>query len=105
MSRSVEHGERASRIDAAERFETRSFAADIGMLPRRTPYRSPQSNGMAEAFVKTFKRDYVRLNPMPDAQSVLSQLHAWFSDYNRVHPHSALQYRSPDQQATGAPLS
>jgi len=77
--------------------ETRSFATDIGMLPRRTPYRSPQSNGMAESFVKTFKRDYVRLNPTPDAQSVLSQLHAWFSDYNRVHPHSALQYRSPDE--------
>jgi putative transposase len=77
--------------------ETRSFAADIGLVPRRTPYRSPQSNGMAEAFVKTFKRDYVRVNPTPDAPTVLAQLSAWFADYNAVHPHSALRYRSPDE--------
>jgi len=43
--------------------DTRAFAADIGLIPRRTPYRSPQSNGMAESFVKTFERDYVRCNP------------------------------------------
>jgi hypothetical protein len=51
--------------------ETRAFAGDIGMIPSRTPYRSPQSNGMAEALVKTFKRDYVRVNPTPDAPTVL----------------------------------
>jgi putative transposase len=45
--------------------ETRAFARDIGMIACRTPYRSPQSNGMAEAFVKTFKRDYFAVNPTP----------------------------------------
>jgi putative transposase len=30
---------------------------------------SPESNGMAEAFVKTFKRDYIRINPLPDART------------------------------------
>ena len=40
--------------------ETRSFARDIGLEPRTTPIESPQSNGMAEAFVRTIKRDYVR---------------------------------------------
>jgi hypothetical protein len=29
----------------------------------------PESNGMAEAFVKTFKRDYVRIHEIPDAVS------------------------------------
>jgi putative transposase len=29
---------------------------------------------MAEAFVRTLKRDYVRVSPIPDAQSVLRQL-------------------------------
>ena len=52
---------------------------------------------MAEAFVKTLKRDYVRINPTSDAATVLAQLRSWFSDYNLVHPHSALQYRSPDE--------
>ena len=32
-------------------------ARDIGLEPRTTPLESPQSNGMAEAFVRTIKRD------------------------------------------------
>jgi putative transposase len=43
--------------------ETIAFAYAIGLVPCFTPVRSPESNGIAEAFVKTFKRDYVRLNP------------------------------------------
>jgi putative transposase len=38
---------------------TRLFARQIGLQPVTTPVRSPQSNGMAECFVKTIKRDYV----------------------------------------------
>jgi putative transposase len=75
--------------------ETRKFAREIGLLPRTTPIESPQSNGMAEAFVKTFKRDYARVRPCPDAAAVLRQLDAWFAHYNTVHPHKALGYRSP----------
>jgi putative transposase len=37
--------------------DTREFGRDNGLLPRRTPFRSPQSSGMAAAFVKRFKRD------------------------------------------------
>jgi hypothetical protein len=36
----------------------------------RTPRESPQSNGMAEAFVRTIKR--VRVSPRPDAETVIS---------------------------------
>ena len=50
---------------------------------------------MAEAFVKTFKRDYARVSAKPDAASVLRQLVSWFEHYNSVHPHKALGYRSP----------
>ena len=65
------------------------------MAPYTTPIESPQSNGMAEAFVKTFKRDYARVSSRPDAASVLRQLDGWFEHYNTVHPHKALGYRSP----------
>jgi putative transposase len=75
--------------------ETRKLAREIGLLPRTTPIESPQSNGMAEAFVKTLKRDYARVRPRPDAASVLRQLDGWFEHYNAVHPHKALGYRSP----------
>lgn len=39
--------------------DTKTLLKDIGLEQRSTPVRSPESNGMAEAFVKTFKRDYV----------------------------------------------
>ena len=66
--------------------ETRKFARDIGLLPLTTPVESPQSNGMAEAFVRTFKRDYVAVNPKPDAATVLKSLPVWFKHYNELHP-------------------
>jgi putative transposase len=53
---------------------TRDFARAVGLEPRTTPLQSLQSNGMAEAFVRTFKGDYVRVNPLPDAHSLISKL-------------------------------
>ena len=75
--------------------DTRQFAREVGLAPRTTPFQTPQSNGMAEAFVRTFKRDYVRVSPCPTAEAVLHQLPGWFAHYNEVHPHKALGYRSP----------
>ena len=75
--------------------ETIYFAIGLGLVPCFTPVRSPQSNGMAEALVRTMKRDYARVNPIPDARTVLEDLPRWFDHYNAVHPHSALRYQSP----------
>ena len=75
--------------------DTRSFAREIGLEPLTTAIRSPQSNGMAEAFVKTFKRDYVERMDRSDAVTVIRQLSAAFEHYNDVHPHSALKMLSP----------
>ena len=50
---------------------------------------------MAEAFVKTFKRDYAYLNEPRTAAPVLAQLPAWFADYNEFHPHKGLKMKSP----------
>ena len=57
--------------------------------------RSLEINGMAEAFVNTFKRDYVRIHARPDAATVLAQLPGWFEDYNERHPHKGLRMKSP----------
>ena len=75
--------------------ETRQFAGQLNLMPCFTPVKSPESNGLAEAFVKTFKRDYVRVNPLPNALTVLRLLDRWFKDYNENHPHSRLGMRSP----------
>jgi putative transposase len=75
--------------------KTRAFASDIGLKPLTTPVCSPQSNGMAESFVKTMKRDYVAFMPKPDAATAVRNLAVAFEHYNDKHPHSALKYRSP----------
>ena len=41
--------------------ETLEFAAALALVPCFTPVRSPESNGVSEAFVKTLKRDYARI--------------------------------------------
>jgi putative transposase len=54
--------------------ETRVFASQLNLVPCFTPVASPESNGMSEAFVKTLKRDYLRISPAPDASSALDQI-------------------------------
>ncbi len=75
--------------------QTRSYGSDWGFDVRTTPAYSPESNGMAEAFVKLFKRDYVHANELWTAEAVLRRLAEWFEDYNRNHPHSGLKMQSP----------
>jgi len=75
--------------------ETRRIARDLGLKPINTPVCSPQSNGMAESFVNTFKRDYVSRMNLQDARTVLAQLPSAFEHFNEVHPHSSLKMKSP----------
>ena len=75
--------------------ETRRVARSLGLTPVNTPVCSPQSNGMAESFVNTFKRDYVSRMDLSDARTVLAQLPAAFEHFNEVHPHSSLKMKSP----------
>lgn len=75
--------------------DTRNVARGLGLKPVNTPVCSPQSNGMAESFVNTFRRDYVSRMNLADAQTVMAQLPAAFEHFNEVHPHSALKMRSP----------
>ena len=75
--------------------ETIEFGQQLGLILCFTPVRSPQSNGMAEAFVKTFKRDYAYINDRPDAKTVMGCLNDWFNDYNEYHPHKGLKLKSP----------
>lgn len=77
--------------------DTVQFARGLGFEVCTTPSYSPQSNGMAEAFVKTFKRDYVWLADLSNAKLVMEKLNQWFEDYNEHAPHQGLKMRSPRQ--------
>lgn len=75
--------------------ETRQFARMLGLEPKNTAVRSQESNGIAESFVKTIKRDYISIMPKPDGLTAAKNLAEAFEHYNEWHPHSALGYRSP----------
>ncbi|ELM8953798.1 IS3 family transposase [Escherichia coli] len=75
--------------------EIRQFARMLGLEPKNTAVRSPESNGIAESFVKTIKRDYISIMPKPDGLTAAKNLAEAFEHYNEWHPHSALGYRSP----------
>ena len=90
-------------IFAAHR--TLEIALALNLVPCFTPVESPESNGMAEAFVKTFKRDYVRVGLVPDAAAALLLVDSWMEDYNTVHPHSRLGYRSPREYILSQPAA
>ena len=77
-------------------------AYNVQMLARRLGLRScftkaysPESNGMAEAFVKTIKRDYVYTSDCFSAEKTIGLLEEWVHDYNYKAPHSALGMKSP----------
>jgi hypothetical protein len=57
------------------------YRHELGLVPITTPAYSPESNGLAEAFVGTFKRDYLGDTELRDAETVLAQLGGWFDDY------------------------
>jgi len=75
--------------------DTKAIARSLGLKPITTPVCSPQSNGIAESFVNTFRRDYVAHMDRSSAVAVLAQLAAAFEHFNRVHPHSSLKMMSP----------
>jgi len=73
------------------------FLTTMGLIPCHTPCRSPESNGVVEAFFGTLKRDYVSQSGLDTRADILRQLPGWLVDYNEVGPHSALGMRSPVQ--------
>ena len=75
--------------------DTVNQAEELGFVVCTTPPYSPESNGMAESFVKGFKRDYVYLADVRTAGELIAQLPAWFEDYNRFRPHKGLKMLSP----------
>ncbi len=77
--------------------DTVKFGRELGFDICTTRPYSPESNGMAEAFVKTFKRDYVWLGDLSSAKTVMEQLPFWFNEYNEHAPHKGLKMIAPRQ--------
>jgi putative transposase len=75
--------------------DLRAALVASGITVCRTPRRSPQSNGMAEAFFGSFKRDYVWQHELQTYEEVRRKIGGWIIDYNEKAPHSSLKMMSP----------
>ena len=76
--------------------ETRSnLQTRLGLVPCFTPVRSPESNGIAEAFVKNLQaRLRLRSHDRPDAlKQSCPSCRCWFEDYNESCPYKGLQMK------------
>ena len=94
---SIERGttDRRSRLGSAQR-----MISSVKRSWRGAAYLDRHANvsyALAEAFVKTFKRDYVYLADVWDAETVLELIPGWFEDYNEIHPHKGLKMMSPKE--------
>jgi transposase InsO family protein len=73
----------------------RPFVRAMGLIPCHTPRRSPESNGLAEAFFGSLKRDYVYQACLETLETVAHQVPQWIEHYNQHAPHSALGMQTP----------
>ena len=65
---------RFAAIQAPHALEWLTDNGSVYTAHETRPSQSPESNGISESFVKTFKRDYVRVKPLPDAITALRQI-------------------------------
>lgn len=84
--------------DNGSNYTSRLFkqqAAELGIGLRRTrPYR-PQTNGKAEAFIKTLIREWAYKRIYMSNQKRLNQLPKFVKSYNHNRPHTSLGMRPP----------
>ncbi|WP_241686926.1 hypothetical protein [Leptospira stimsonii] len=75
-------------------FATMAFNETLGFGVCHTPVYFPESNGMAEAYVKTCKRDYAYVNHLNHAEEVMLKIHNWIDDDNSFAQHKGSQMKS-----------
>ena len=84
--------------DNGSNYTSRVFkqqAAEMGIGLRRTrPYR-PQTNGKAEAFIKTLIREWAYKRIYTSNQKRLNELPKFVKSYNHRRPHTSLSMRPP----------
>ncbi len=77
--------------------DLRLLLGQMGFIVCNTPIRSPESNGIAESFFKSFKRDYVYQNVCESFDDIAAKIGGWIEDYNTQAPHSGLGMLTPEQ--------
>ena len=73
----------------------RDTCDELGMEHIRTRAYRPQTNGKAERFIQTLKREWAYQRPYRSASARAKALGPWLEHYNRRRPHGSLGGRTP----------
>lgn len=76
-------------------FAWRDACAELGIARRYTRPRHPQTNGKAEALVKTLQREWAYRFAYPTSAHRARALSGYLRWYNRHRPHSSLAGKPP----------
>jgi transposase InsO family protein len=96
----AEHGIRVERVlsdngNGYRSFSWRDACTELGIQRRYTRPRRPQTNGKAEALVKTLLREWAYRFAYPSSVHRARALPGYLRWYNRHRPHSSLGSRPP----------
>ncbi len=63
-----------------------------------TSYNNPKGNAETERMIRTIKEEVIWLEEFASYSEAKEKIGHWIEqDYNRLYPHSALGYRSPEE--------
>ena len=79
----------------------RDTCGELGLEHIRTRAYRPQTNGKAERFIQTLKREWAYLRPYRSAAARAKALGPWLEHYNRKRPHGSLAGRTPYERLRG----
>ena len=96
----LDHGITIERVltDNGNGYRSHAWTAtctDLGIAPRYTRPRRPQTNGKAEALVKTLLREWAYRFPYPSSRHRALALPGYLRWYNHHRPHSSLGGKPP----------
>lgn len=97
----------SEKADANDEVVPVSWYTALQKVPRTIPTERSRLNGLADAFVKTVKRDCVVINARPEANGMLHQRDTGFEHCTGQPPHkypAPRQFRRANLRATHRPV-
>jgi len=95
-------GPKVSMVDHGPEFTSQAldrWAYQRGVKLHFIVPGKPEQNAYVESFNGKFRDECLNENWFMSLEEARVKIEAWRRDYNQVRPHSALEYRTPEQYA------